>query len=350
MMVPSGKIQTVLGVVMPEDVGITYPHEHLSMDFSFTLQSTADPRITEKQDAGFDLKNLGWIRQYPYSHKPNLRYNDGKRAIVGELKQFKKYGGSGVVENSTVGLQRDIQFVRQASQQSGVHVIAGTGFYVDESLSPAVHQMSTEKMAETMIRDITEGTDNTDIKCGVIGELGCSWPLTATERRVLEAGAHVQTALGCPVIIHPGRGEGAPMEIVRILQEAGGKVDKTVMSHLDRTIFSQEKLRELADTGIYCELDLFGIEVSYYQFNKEVNMPSDSTRINNIKYLIDEGFREQVVIAHDCHTLHRLEQYGGHGLCHILLNVVPMMKLRGISQSAIDNILIDNPRRWLTFL
>lgn len=75
------------------------------------------------------------------------------------------------------------------------------------------------------------------------------------------------------------------------------------------TIFSQEKLRVLAETGIYCEMDLFGIDVPYYQFSEKVNMPNDGTRINNIKYLIDEGFREQVLIAHDCHTLHRLVSF-----------------------------------------
>ena len=32
----------------------------------------------------------------------------------------------------------------------------------------------------------------TDLKCGAIGELGCSWPLTAGEKKVLRAAASVQ--------------------------------------------------------------------------------------------------------------------------------------------------------------
>ncbi len=78
------------------------------------------------------------------------------------------------------------------------------------------------------------GADGTDIRCGVIGEIGTCWPITESEARVLRASAHAQSQLGCPVIIHPGRHPAAPAEVVRILQEAGGDIGKTVMSHLDR--------------------------------------------------------------------------------------------------------------------
>ena len=54
------------------------------------------------------------------------------------------------------------------------------------------------------------------------------------ERKSLHATAAVQSQLGCPVIIHPGRHGDAPEEIIRILQEAGGDATKTIMSHLDR--------------------------------------------------------------------------------------------------------------------
>ncbi len=56
---------------------------------------------------------------------------------------------------------------------------------------------------------------------------------SAVEKRVLLAAAEAQQTLGCPVIIHPAKAVEAPFEIVRILQEAGGDIGKTVMSHLD---------------------------------------------------------------------------------------------------------------------
>lgn len=53
------------------------------------------------------------------------------------------------------------------------------------------------------------------------------------EKRSLRASAAVQEELKCAVSIHPGRNPEAPFEIMRIFQEAGGKADKTIMSHLE---------------------------------------------------------------------------------------------------------------------
>jgi len=37
--------------------------------------------------------------------------------------------------------------------------------------------MPTEEMADFMTKELLEGCDGTDMKAGVIGEVGCSWPL-----------------------------------------------------------------------------------------------------------------------------------------------------------------------------
>lgn len=193
------------------------------------------------------------------------------------------------------------------------------------------------------------GADGTDIRCGVIGEIGTGWPVTESETKVLRATAHAQAQLGCPVIIHPGRDPAAPAEIVRILQEAGGDVSRTVMSHLDRTIFDEGELLEFAKLGSFLEYDLFGTEMLNYPFNPELDMPSDCQRVKTLGFLVKEGYGDKILVAHDIHTKNRLAKYGGHGYSHILRNIVPKMLTRGISQQQVDQILIDNPKRWLTF-
>ena len=71
---------------------------------------------------------------------------------------------------------------------------------------------------------------------------------------------------GAPLIIHPGRDEGSPAEIVDILESSGADLSHTVMSHLDRTIFSDQKLLDFAKRrSCYLEFDLFGVECSHYQ-------------------------------------------------------------------------------------
>ncbi|XP_076441313.1 N-acetyltaurine hydrolase-like [Babylonia areolata] len=209
--------------------------------------------------------------------------------------------------------------------------------------------MSEEAIAAQIREDICSGVDGTDTCCGVIGEVGCSWPITDFEKRSLRSSAAMQSELGSPAILHPGRNPEAPFETMRIFLEAGGVADKTVMSHLDRTFLNTEQFLEFAKLGCYCELDLFGVEVSHYQLCKEMDMPSDAQRIAFIRALLDSGYDRRVLVAHDIHTKHRLKKYGGHGYTHILENVVPKMKQRGFTEEEVKVILTHNPAEWLTF-
>lgn len=45
-----------------------------------------------------------------------------------------------------------------------------------------------------------------------------------------------------------------------------------------------------------------------------------------------------------------LETYGGEGYSHILENMVPMMKRKGMNDGDIDAILVHNPERILAFV
>uniref|UniRef100_W5L087 N-acetyltaurine hydrolase n=1 Tax=Astyanax mexicanus TaxID=7994 RepID=W5L087_ASTMX len=205
------------------------------------------------------------------------------------------------------------------------------------------------QLADVILSEVLHGADGTDIRCGVIGEIGTSWPITDSEKKVLQAAAHAQKQLGCPVLIHPGRNNAAPKELIRILQEAGGDVSKTTMCHLDRTIYDPAELLEFAKLGSYLEYDLFGTEMLNYPFNLKVDMPSDSQRIQTLAFLIKEGYEDKLLIAHDIHTKNRLTKYGGHGYSHILNNIVPKMLTRGITQTQVDKILIHNPKAFLAF-
>ncbi|KAF5928890.1 hypothetical protein HPG69_012462, partial [Diceros bicornis minor] len=115
------------------------------------------------------------------------------------------------------------------------------------------------------------------------------------------------------------------------------------------TILDKKELLEFAQLGCYLEFDLFGTELLHYQFNPAIDMPNDNKRIKRVRLLVDEGYEDRILMAHDIHTKHRLMKYGGHGYSHILTNIVPKMLLRGITENVLDKILIENPKQWLTF-
>ena len=54
------------------------------------------------------------------------------------------------------------------------------GYYV-ECLRPDTVNLSQEEMAVTMTTEILEGCEGTGIRAGIIGEIGCNWPLQGKE-------------------------------------------------------------------------------------------------------------------------------------------------------------------------
>lgn len=343
----SGRILTVLGPIAPKDAGKTLAHEHLCCNAEALM---VKDKVPFEKYCGSNITQgiLWWISQHPYSNLQNAHHFEEKMAITEEVKFFKENGGGTIVENSTVGLQRDVQFLRQLSKDTGVHVVAGTGYYVEPS-RPQTLKMTQEEMAVAMTTEILEGCEGTGIRTGIVGEIGCNWPLFSSEKTAIQASAQVEKEIGCPVTIHPGRNHQSPWDIIRIYQEAGGHADRLVMSHMDRTICEIPELLEFAKLGCYIDYDLFGIETSNYQLKPDTDMPSDAERLDRIKALVDAGYEDWVTVGQDIHTKHRLMKFGGHGYSHILLHVVPKMRIKGFSEEVITKILENNPQKWLTF-
>ncbi|CAH0730025.1 unnamed protein product, partial [Brenthis ino] len=343
------KVQTVLGDIDPKLLGRTLTHEHMAMEFSHFYREPPTS-VSEHVGSLINLENVGYIRQYPYSNQYNLNMNDkgAKDAVEKDVLRYKKCGGGTIVENSTEGLQRDIGFYKEVSSRTGVHVVAGTGFYIADVQTGGVVHHSQEDMYNHMSKELLEGCESLNVKAGFIGEVASVWPIRDFERKAIIAAGQVQEQIGCGVSFHPHRNPDAPFEIIRLYLEAGGRAEKAVMSHLDRTLLDPEKLLEFAKLGTYCQYDLFGVEVSFYQLNEMTDMPSDAQRIQMIKQLVDSGYEDKILMSHDIHTKHRLTSYGGHGYDHIITNVLPKMKIKGFSQTVIDKITIDNPATWLT--
>jgi phosphotriesterase-related protein len=212
---------------------------------------------------------------------------------------------------------------------------------------PDLDQKSVEEIAEEIERDIIIGVGNTKVCSGIIGEIGCSWPLQEVEKKVLKAVAIAQQYTGAPLSIHPGFNERAPFEIIKILEKCGADITRTIMDHMGVTIQSNKALLKLAKTGCYMEYDNFGREYDAFRPYKYVN---DVERIGHILKLVEKGFRDQILIARDVYKKIDLVSYGGGGYASILTSVVPKLIDYGISQESIEKITIDNPKRILTFV
>lgn len=348
----AGQVQTVLGNVAPEKMGQVLMHEHLLVDAR--PLSVPAPKFAPKDvdTLPFDFPNLGHIRLYPYSHTENLKcFSDD--VAVHELEWFREVGGGTIVDVTTrgIGVDEGVQNglrLAELSKRTGVHIVCGAGFYVGSTHPTHLAEASVEAIAEEIAREVTEGVGGSAVRAGIIGEIGLSYPIKPGEKKVLCASAIAQRRTGAALMIHPGRNEDTPQEIVDILREAGADLSRVVIAHIDRTIFSPATLTRLAATGVVIELDLFGNEVSYYQLNETVWMRNDEQRIEMVLALLAQNAR--VLLSHDIHTRHRMRSFGGHGYGYILENIVPRLLLRGVAPERIRYMLEDLPRELLTLV
>ena len=344
----TGKVQTVLGPVEPSDLGPTTTHEHLLIDFRFMFREPEDAGDRRRAREDITLENRGWIAYNHYSNIGNLLVTDVDVAID-EARQFERAGGGTIVDVTTLGIGRAPLGLARIARDAGINVVMGAGFYVDAVHPDDMDSRTEDDLARTIIGDIEDGADGTDVRAGIIGEVGCTWPLTDNERKSLRASAVAQRETGAAILIHPGRHETAPMEIIELLAEAGADVDRVIMGHLDRTISDFDTLRSLASTGCYLEWDLFGNESSHYPL-ADVDMPSDGQRMDVIGRVVsDLGCEDRIVLAHDICTRHRLIRYGGHGYGHIFENIVPRLLGRGFTPDQVSALTRHNAARVLTF-
>ncbi len=344
-----GSVQTVLGLVPPEELGTTLMHEHILSDLS---QIAAPPSEASERELFYQPlshSNVGLVRFYSRPNADSMRLSDIPTAIE-ELNLYRQYGGSSVVEVSSLGLGRDPVGLARISRATGVHIIMGSSYYVDAAHPPDMDSRSETEIADEILQDVVNGVGSSDIRSGIIGEVGCSWPLTSNERKVLRASAKAQRQTGAAITIHPGRDERSPEEVLEVLEKAGGNLQRTIIGHLERTVFEWSRLRDIANRGCYLQWDHFAYERSYFPNNPRVDLPSDAGRMELIARMIGEGFGEKILISHDVASKDKLLKYGGHGYFYILLHILPRMRARGFTEENIHRILVRNPAEALSFV
>ena len=349
----AGKVQTVLGIVPPETLGVSLAHEHLLIDLTSSYAAGGEP--SEAAEINFyrqpvSVENRGLIAYHITSNRDNLVLNDEKM-IIREALRFKHAGGDTIVDHTTRHMGRDPLGMARISRATGLNVVMGSGYYLETAQPVDMGSKTEDDICEEIVREITVGVGSTGVRAGVIGEIGCSCPITDNERKSLRAAAKAQQVTGAPMSVHPGRNADVDaascLEIIDTIGEAGADVSHTVILHIDRTIVEPEERLKLAATGCYLGYDLFGWEG--YHIHPAVPLPTDHQRISEIMHLGEHGYLSRILVSQDIAWKHRLRCYGGHGYEHMLCNVVPIMQAKGMTEGQINTLLVENPKNFLTF-
>ena len=263
---------------------------------------------------------------------------------IKEVLKFKKSGGKTIVDLTLKNIGRDPVGLLKISEKTGLNIIMGSGYYVFSSWSDNYKKKSEKQLAKEIINEFSNGVDNTNIKPGIIGEVGISDIYNSLELKNIKASALAQKEIDCALNFHITTKDGH--KLLDILEDIGADLDKVILSHCDYTLKDPDYHDSLAKRGAYIEYDSFGVEIMGY--NGEFTS-SDGERIEAILAQILKGNLNKILISHDISFKMFLTKWGGFGYSHIINNIIPRMLKRGITKEMIDLITIENPKEVFSF-
>jgi len=311
--------RTVLGDISPEEMGLTYSHEHIVIEESF-----------------------------PTLANPEFILNDTVR-ISAEMKELYLLGGRTMVDTMPAACGRNILKLAEVSRNSGVNIIVPTGLH-QEMYYPPNHwryHLSVDELTQLFIKDITEGVDQYDYNCPVIKrtvhKAGMIKLATGDDRitdhqhKIFEAVVNAHLETGVPILTHTNGGKLA-MEQVELFLKLGADLDHLVISHVDK----QKDLvfhHDLMQTGVYVEYD------SHFRL-----MAKGDDWVYRLLESMLPDHSDRIVIGMDMAKNTYWKSYGGKpGLTYLLNEFKQELESRGLD-GHYEKLFFINPQKLYTFI
>jgi phosphotriesterase-related protein len=307
-------VQTVLGRINPAELGWTLPHEHTAI---------ALWHIANRWDY--------W----------ELRRDEP--VIVEELTAFRAAGGGALVDLTLDGVGRDPEWLAGLARATGLHIIMGSGWYrgAHYPAETLVDRRSVDSLADDIVRDATVGVRDTEIRAGIIGEIGTDKPwLSAQEERVHRAAARAARRTGLAITTHAVQST-VGLDQLAVLEAEGADLTRVVIGHADSNPSLDYHLA-IAERGATVEFDFLGMSFTALERHGEDRI------VDNLRELIARGHLDRILLSQDvCHDS-QLRRYGGNGYTYLADTFLPRLRAAGVSDAEIRTITVDNPRRLLT--
>ncbi len=314
------EIVTVLGTIRKEDIGFCQCHEHimLSKGKSFEVNSA-------------------------------LCLDDLEKSL-NEVKRYRQAGGNTILEAQPGGCNRMAKELRYISEESGVNIIAATGFHklIFYPENHWIFTASQEELEMFFISELTNGmytdADNglpvrrCSAKAGFIKTALDVEELTSRYRKLFSAAAGAAIKTNRFIMVHIEQNADSEL-LLEYLKEKGLKTGNLMFCHMDRACKDINVLKRMLSAGVYLEFDTIG-RFKYH---------SDEHEIHIIKELISGGYEDQLLFSLDT-TRTRFKTYDNAaiGLDYILTTFIPEMKKSGITEEQIDKLSNKNCIRFLT--
>jgi phosphotriesterase-related protein len=201
-----------------------------------------------------------------------------------------------------------------------------------------VEWVTIEAIADELVSDVREGIDDTDVRAGIIGELGVSSHIHEAEEKAFRAALRtVALVTVCPA--GSSRGQAC---------RPTGSSSGTWTGRGSNSARSPSRISGGSLTAGPTSSTTCGGRRATRTSTPRAN-PSDPERIDAIETLIHDGYLANLLFSHDVCLKIQRAAYGGHGYWHLQKHAVPMLRDRGLSAEQIAEITRENPRRMLAF-
>lgn len=357
----TGKVQTVSGLVGPADLGITLTHEHLFIEFTLPLDEPQRwemagrhlPRTAEELaiwNMPLTMDRLMFLHTHVWGNRDTLLLRDIDTTLA-EVIAFKEAGGGTIVDVTSIGLGRDPRKLVEIARRSQVNVVMGAGWY-RQAWHPAGHaDRDVVSLTEEIVRDITVGVGDSGVRAGIIGEVSAmdivTDPRDSAEVKGVRAAARASRLTGAAITLHQWVRDGVALgRTLDIIEQEGGDLQRVVVGHIDAvTAVNIPQLLAIARRGVTLQFDLFGTPYTLSDPRLDARPMADA-----IVALVQAGLGDRLLMSHDVCTKLQQKAYGGKGFDYLLTQVVPYLKQRGLSAEQVRTLMVDNPRRVLTFV
>lgn len=334
-------VMTVRGPLPVAEMGVTLTHEHVLNDVTSWAHRTSSVEWDPQEYAVHPVEEeILWdLRQDPFGNLDNCVLDDVELA-VSEVSRFEALGGRTIVDATSLSSGRRLGGLREVSERTGVHIVAGTGYYLEPSHPPGLDELGPQEIAERILTDLAEGEDG--VLPGIIGEIGVGADFPEPERRSLAGAFLAQREVGLPVQVHLPAWFRRGDEVLDLAESYEVSPDKVVLCHMGPSGADLAYQERLLARGAWVQYDMIGMEVFYA--DQGVQCPSDEQNALWLARLFERGWAPQLLVSQDIFLKSLLRRHGGPGYGHILQYFVPRLRRHGLTDDDIDHLLVHNPR------
>lgn len=300
------KIQTVSGLVAASGIGHIQCHEHI------------------------------YLRKGPsYQINQALCMDDFGKSLQ-ELKDYKAAGGSAIVDAQPGGFGRDGEMLCRLAEESGVQIIAVTGFHKKVFIEPEspLNRMKEDQLTQYFISELEEGMFSVTghrlaAKAGMLKvaleENGLSDEFYQPFFRAVGRAAK---KTGAPIMVHTEKNVDV-LELLAFFKAYEIDEKQILICHLDRTRRDVQYHLKVLKAGCYLCYDSVN-RLKYVSHEQELEL---------IRDICSAGYSSQVLLSLDT-TNQRLRSYNAQdmGLDYILTTYKTMLEQYGIDQKQIEEM------------